>query len=1044
MALTSRTGTATTPVMLPSLLLLLVAAVLPTTTQAAKDNDYYFPNFVNPNTQYKMYWKDSINVLQDLDQFDALYIRYHHCVWSKYGTRYGTGEDYEEDDADENDSVDNGCGGFGGEYYWYMGRTQCFKANAAYSLYGVLKGENPKMKGGSFCHKESFINSFHTTFGAESFAGPLGLGVDTANSYCTTNGYQDGDNNEGDDAAYAEAQVDDDYLGDDYVFYNYADDFTSQGTGCSADGAFVIDNYNGAFCNGQEYNSTINTLDDFNAALYDMECQQIFDSSNYNNDQHRQLKLALGEDQDIADSDKKERGLEQEDYDFENMAAYQILSFSKSCSLTQSPHDCPDPYGRKRLYAKNINKALTYKTGSRRDMGTKAMNITAWIALVTAIGLLAGAYWVYDETEQLELKKRRRRRMFPELMAKVGSKNDDDDGDADGKIRGMDSYDTDDGSSKAGSNNSKSSKNSKRGRGRRKRSKSPRRFVPKIFSSFPGFRSKRDNPAISTDDLEEDASVETPYQNHQQDYDAAPAGLAAAGLAVAGAAAVGTVAARSLNSKDSADKDDPEGDYEMASISSESSSDNAMKQYFTTTVHDQPKAAPAVAGAAVVGAAATTAAVSQKKKQPKAPKFRTMPPVNVSVTTQDAATPAKKKDSPGRKFMAALKAPLSPRSQKKQQQARGAAPKATGMTVPAPAASPAPAPTPVSAPAARSSASAAAAAVATGVAATAAAAAIATVPKTKDPIESPEDVLPNSFIQEKSIDDHFLDTSGERGKEVVHSKAAPVTGSSIAPAVYSTSDEELIVPVLLPSRQTRERTNDTMTDDELPSLINSVENDTLFIDEINQAPSTVSTHKNSVITSYDTLVETTLDKDISPPVIPDESPAEVFVDEAPAPLEKEVPVKPKKNSFFNSRMSSKGKQGDQSNALPSEEVKQEKSKKRGIFSNTLAPALLATAAGAQMASSKSKNSSQNLQQQKGEKGRQGLFKKSAKKKEEKQKKSSKKTKAVAPPAIPPQEEVEEAAEEPQMNLTDIITILEPTPPSSQESLMSGDQDKRYY
>ena len=899
------------------------------------------------------------------------------------------------------------------------------------------------MKGGSFCHKESYINSFHTTFGAESFAGPLGLGIDTANSYCTTNGYQDGNDNEGDDAAYAEAQVDDDYLGDDYVFYNYADDFTSQGTGCSASGAFVIDNYNGAFCNGQEYNSTINRLDDFNALLHNVDCQQIYDSSNYNNDDHRQLKLALGEDQGIADSDKKERGLEQEDYDFENMAAVQILSFSKSCSLSQSPYDCPDPYGRKRLYAKNIQHALTYKTGSRRDMGTKALNISAWIALVAAIGLMAGAYWVWDDMEELELKRRRRRRMFPELMSKVGSKNGEDDGDVEGKTRGMDSFETDDGSSKTGS---KSGKNSKRGKGRRKRSKSPRRFVPKIFGSIPGFRSKRDNPAISTADLEEDASVETPYQEHQQNYDGAPAGLAVAG-AVAGAVAVGTVAARGLNTKDSPPKDDPEGDYEMASVSTESSSEKAMEQYFTTTVHDQPKATAAVAGAAVVGAAATAAAVSQKKKQPKAPKFRTMPPVNVSVTTQDAGAPAKKKDSPGRKFMAALKAPLSPRSQKAQQQqkARGVAP--TAVPVPVPAALPAPAP--VSAPAARSSAPATAAAVATGVAATAvAAAALSAAPKAKDPIESPEDVLPNSFIQDKSIDGQFLDTSVERGKEVVHSKAPPVKGSSIAPAVYSTSDEELIVPVLLPSRQTRPRTSDTMTDDELPSLINSVENDTLFIDEINQAPSTVSTHKNSVISSYDTLVETTLDKDSPPAVVNEESPAEVFVDEGPASLEKEIPVKPKKKSIFNGRMSSKGKQGDRSKALPSEEVKQEKSKKRGIFSNTLAPALLATAAGAQMASSKAKSNGQNSQQDKGEKGRQGLFKKSTKNKEEKQKKSSKKTKAVAPPAIPPptippQEEVEEV-EEPQVYLTDIITILEPTPPSSQESLMSGDQDKRMY
>lgn len=59
------------------------------------DTDYYFPSFVNPNTNNEMYWKDSINVLQDLGQFESLHIKYHHCVWSKYGSRYGSGEDYD-------------------------------------------------------------------------------------------------------------------------------------------------------------------------------------------------------------------------------------------------------------------------------------------------------------------------------------------------------------------------------------------------------------------------------------------------------------------------------------------------------------------------------------------------------------------------------------------------------------------------------------------------------------------------------------------------------------------------------------------------------------------------------------------------------------------------------------------------------------------------------------------------------------------------------------------------------------------------------------
>ena len=72
-------------------------------------------------------------------------------------------------------------------YFWYMGHTQCFKANVAYSLYGVLKSDSSAGSStAATCNKHTYINSFFTTFGPESFTGPLGLGVDTINSYCST------------------------------------------------------------------------------------------------------------------------------------------------------------------------------------------------------------------------------------------------------------------------------------------------------------------------------------------------------------------------------------------------------------------------------------------------------------------------------------------------------------------------------------------------------------------------------------------------------------------------------------------------------------------------------------------------------------------------------------------------------------------------------------------------------------------------------------------------------------------------------------------
>ena len=60
--------------------LLLLTALVASPAMADKDTDFYYPGFVNPNTQHAMYWKDSYNVLQDLSQFSALYIEYHGCV----------------------------------------------------------------------------------------------------------------------------------------------------------------------------------------------------------------------------------------------------------------------------------------------------------------------------------------------------------------------------------------------------------------------------------------------------------------------------------------------------------------------------------------------------------------------------------------------------------------------------------------------------------------------------------------------------------------------------------------------------------------------------------------------------------------------------------------------------------------------------------------------------------------------------------------------------------------------------------------------------
>ena len=47
----------------------------------AQDSAYY-PGFTNPNTEDDMYYREAVNVIQDVEdgQFDSLYIKYHSCV----------------------------------------------------------------------------------------------------------------------------------------------------------------------------------------------------------------------------------------------------------------------------------------------------------------------------------------------------------------------------------------------------------------------------------------------------------------------------------------------------------------------------------------------------------------------------------------------------------------------------------------------------------------------------------------------------------------------------------------------------------------------------------------------------------------------------------------------------------------------------------------------------------------------------------------------------------------------------------------------------
>eukprot|EP00934_Nitzschia_sp_Nitz4_P003780 Nitzschia sp. Nitz4//scaffold136_size62208//43064//44197//NITZ4_006375-RA/size62208-processed-gene-0.17-mRNA-1//1//CDS//3329535639//3770//frame0 len=207
--------------------LLLVSSQV---VRSDKDDSYYKPGSGNPNVYQKMYWKDSENILADLDQFQYLYVEFQHCAWT--WMNYGSGAD--ESSIDEND-------------YWYLGKVPGFGANVAYSLYGSLKGES--FKG---CNSNSFINSFYTSTGFQDFVYAM-----------TYAGVENFTNND---------------------FSGYSSSCNGYyGVGCDYNYGFVTHKHSGRYCNPTNITGISDTMTTLNAAMESASCVKIYDANSGTN-----------------------------------------------------------------------------------------------------------------------------------------------------------------------------------------------------------------------------------------------------------------------------------------------------------------------------------------------------------------------------------------------------------------------------------------------------------------------------------------------------------------------------------------------------------------------------------------------------------------------------------------------------------------------------------------------------------------------------------------------------------------------------------------
>ena len=270
-----------------------------------------------------------------------------------------------------------------------MGRTPCFRAQAAFSLYGIPKDHMDISLSGSKCHKATFINSFFTTLGVEALAVPLGVDTTYGNSYCTA--YPPANGEEGyydDDAGDGPGHV------EKYDFAGY----TSSGTGCKHN-RFVTNTFGGANCDGNDNVKTTDTLSSFNKALDKLDCVQIYDSSSgYNYEDNGD-----GDGEDNHDDN-------QEAVDFTALDnTVDILKYSIVCDVGAYPGVCPDPHGLKQKYAAKLKSALAKADQWHKGAGEKAMN--AFTVILFFLSLLLGVTII-----------RKRRRLAGKSTAPLKSK----------------------------------------------------------------------------------------------------------------------------------------------------------------------------------------------------------------------------------------------------------------------------------------------------------------------------------------------------------------------------------------------------------------------------------------------------------------------------------------------------------------------------------------------------------------------------------------------------------------------------------------------
>eukprot|EP00977_Amphora_coffeiformis_P026885 scaffold31414_cov183-Amphora_coffeaeformis.AAC.4 len=255
----------------------------------------------------------------------------------------------------------NGCGyqQADDEQTWYMGLAPCYRANAAYSLYGVLKGEKD-----TGCNAKTYINSFFTTQGVETFTQYMqyaGTAFSAGNDDAYAGGVSSVCAAEDSGAGY-----------DDGYGYSHGDNigagYSSYTVGCSAGGQYVEKTFAGQYCTESTDSKVTNELTAFNEDLSQIHCKSIYSS-------------------------------EQQGSYNQGASPVEVLAVSRSCSVLEYPQACPDPHGKLIKYERRLEDSTGFVHNKRKE---RARTIVAWMLLV--IGLLLVLVSFLSHTNQKQAK----------------------------------------------------------------------------------------------------------------------------------------------------------------------------------------------------------------------------------------------------------------------------------------------------------------------------------------------------------------------------------------------------------------------------------------------------------------------------------------------------------------------------------------------------------------------------------------------------------------------------------------------------------------